>query len=75
MPAVYVERSDRTRNLARFYQVDIQPTLFGRPGCSLPVVRIGTYGRVQQDWFESLLEAQAAQAQPVANKCVRGYSS
>jgi hypothetical protein len=29
MPAVYMERCDQTRNVARFYQVDIQPTLFG----------------------------------------------
>src|SRR5215467_4198464 len=29
MPAVYMERSDRNRNLARYYHVEIQPTLFG----------------------------------------------
>ena len=29
MPAVHMERSDHARNLARFYNVGIQPTLFG----------------------------------------------
>ena len=74
MPAVYMERSDHTLNLARFYQVDIQPTLFGEWAVVSRWGRIGTHGRTQQDWFTSLPEAQAAQAHRVARKRQRGYA-
>ena len=74
MLAVYMERSDHTRNLARFYQVDIQPTLFGEWAVVSRWGRIGTHGRTQQDWFTSLREAQAAQARRVARKRRRGYA-
>ena len=75
MPAVYMERSDHTCNLARFYQVDIQPTLFGEWAVVSRWGRIGTHGRTQQDWFTSLREAQAAQARRVARKRRRGYAN
>jgi predicted DNA-binding WGR domain protein len=74
MLAVYMERSDDTRNLARFYQVDIQPTLFGEWAVVSQWGRIGTHGRTQQDWFTSLREAQVAQARRVARKRRRGYA-
>lgn len=74
MLAVYMERSDDTRNLARFYQVDIQPTLFGEWAVVSQWGRIGTHGRTQQDWFTSLREAQAAQARRVERKRRRGYA-
>ena len=74
MTAVYMERSDRTSNLARFYQVEIQPTLFGDWAVICRWGRIGTYGRIQQDWFSSLPEAKTAQDRSVARKCRRGYS-
>lgn len=74
MLAVYMERSDHTRNLARFYQVDILPTLFGDWAVVSRWGRIGTYGHTQQDWFPSLPEAQTAHARRVQRKCRRGYS-
>ena len=74
MPVVYMERSDHTRNLARFYQVEIQPTLFGGWAMICRWGRIGTYGRAQQEWFPSLPEAKAAQARSVARKLRRGYA-
>ena len=74
MPAEYMERSDHTRNLARFYQVEIQPTLFGEWAVVSRWGRIGTYGRIQQDWFPSLPEARTAQAHRVAVKRRRGYA-
>jgi len=74
MQTVYMERSEYTRNLARFYQVDIQPTLFGDWAVVCRWGRIGTYGRMRQDWFTSLPEAQTAQARRVARKRRRGYA-
>ncbi len=74
MSAVYMERSDHTRNLARFYQVEIQPTLFGEWSVVCRWGRIGTYGRTRQDWFSSLPEAQIARDRAVTRKCLRGYA-
>jgi predicted DNA-binding WGR domain protein len=72
MAAVYMERSDYALNLARFYQVEIHPTLFGDWAVICRWGRIGTYGKSQQVWFDSLPEAQAAQARTVARKRRRG---
>lgn len=66
-------KCDATRNLARFYEVDIQPTLFGNWAVVCRWGRIGTHGRVGQDWLPSLAEAQTEQAHRVAQKCRRGY--
>ena len=74
MLAVYMERSDHTRNLALFYQVDIQPTLFGDWAVICRWGRIGTYGRIRQDWFAFLPDAEASHARRVAHKHRRGYS-
>jgi predicted DNA-binding WGR domain protein len=68
MMAVYMERCDPIRNLARFYQVDVQPTLFGDWAVISSWGRIGTYGRSQQDRFSSLPEARMAQEQKIARK-------
>ena len=73
MLPIYMERCDATRNLARFYEVDIQPTLFGNWAVVCRWGRIGTHGRVGQDWFASLPEAQTEQVHRVAQKYRRGY--
>ena len=73
MAAVYMERSDYALNLARFYEVEIQPTLFGDWAVICRWGRIGTYGKSQQDWFGSLPEAQTAQDRRVDRKRRRGY--
>ena len=74
MPAVYMERSDQARNLARFYNVDIHPTLFGDWAVVCRWGRIGTHGRTRQDWFSSLPEAETAHSRTVKRKLRRGYS-
>lgn len=73
MKAVYMERSDLTRNLARFYEVEVLQTLFGEWAVISRWGRIGTQGRTQQDWFGSLPEAQTAKARRVDRKLRRGY--
>jgi predicted DNA-binding WGR domain protein len=74
MPAVYMERSDCSRNLARFYQVE-KPTLFGEWAVIRRWGRIGTYGNMRQDWFTSLAEAQGSCDHRVACKRRRGRTS
>ena len=51
MLSVYRERCDSKLNLARFYEVDVQQTLFGDWAVVCHWGRIGTQGRLQQDWF------------------------
>ena len=73
MQAVYLERIDPSRNVARFYQVDIRPTLFGEWAVVAQWGRIGTYGRTREDWFSSLTDAEAARHRRVSRKRRRGY--
>lgn len=75
MSTVYMERSDPTRNLARFYQVEIHPTLFGEWAVIRRWGRIGTYGNMRQDCFASLSEARDSHSLRVANKHRRGYTA
>lgn len=73
MQPVYLEHFDNSRNMARFYQVDIQPTLFGAWAVISQWGRIGTHGRSREDWFQSFAEARTAQARRIARKRRRGY--
>ena len=75
MQGVYMERSDHRCNLARFYQVEILPTLFGDWAVISRWGRIGTHGQIMQDWFSSLPEAEIAQARRVECKRRRGYTN
>jgi predicted DNA-binding WGR domain protein len=73
MHAVYMERCDQRLNISRFYEVGVEPTLFGDWAVVCRWGRIGTQGRIRQDWFTSLPEAQSAQARRVARKQRSGY--
>lgn len=57
---LHLRRSDPCRNMARFYELDLQPTLFGE--CSLVRCwgRIGTAGRRRAETFVTPAQAQAA---------------
>ena len=74
MQPVYLERCDQRRNMSRFYEVGVEPTLFGDWTVVCRWGRIGTYGRTRQEWFASLCAAQAAQTRAVARKGRRGYA-
>jgi predicted DNA-binding WGR domain protein len=75
MQVVYMERCDRRLNMSRFYEVSVEPTLFGDWAVVCRWGRIGTGGRTQQEWFPSLSEAQSAQTAAVADKRERGYDA
>ncbi|WP_421580731.1 WGR domain-containing protein [Shinella sp. M31] len=42
---IYIERTDKTRNMARFYAMSIEPTLFGETAVTRRWGRIGSTGR------------------------------
>lgn len=55
---LYCERIDRARNMARYYMLSIQPTLFGETAVVRSWGRIGKSGGEMSELFET--EAQAA---------------
>lgn len=68
-----LERLDISRNMARFYAVSIEPTLFGDTAVVREWGRIGTLGRRRLDLFPSVAIAQEAFARLVVSKEKRGY--
>ncbi|RWI62717.1 MAG: WGR domain-containing protein [Mesorhizobium sp.] len=70
---LYVERRDMDRNMARFYAMSIEETLFGQTCLVRRWGRIGTRGRMVQHSFEAEREAVALFLELVRAKKKRGY--
>ena len=68
-----LERRDPARRMARFYAVQVVPTLFGSWALLREWGRIGSPGTLRTDWFASEAEAEAARARLVQKKLRRGY--
>lgn len=69
----HFERHRPQRNMARFYRLEVQPTLFGE-WCLLRIWgRVGTHGRERFESFHSRAEALAAAEQLAQAKRRRGY--
>lgn len=71
--AILLTRVDHGRNMARFYALSIEPTLFGGYAVLRSWGRIGTAGRSRLDLFPDLPSAHARKAQLTRAKCRRGY--
>lgn len=69
----YLRRIDPARNMARFYVLSLQPTLFGETSLVRNWGRIGTRGREKADVFASVDEAETAFSKLAARKHKRGY--
>jgi len=72
---LYVERVDPDRNMARFYTLAIEPTLFGTPRLLRRWGRIGTLGRTMIHHFEREEEAVALFLDLLREKRARGYGA
>lgn len=70
---ILLHRRDDTQNMARFYAIEIQPTLFGDVMLVRRWGRIGTKGQSLRDWFEVAPAAKAERRRLVAAKQRRGY--
>ena len=68
-----LERHDPTRHMARFYAVQVVPTLFGSWALLREWGRIGSPGTLRTDWFATEEEAETARARLVLTKIRRGY--
>lgn len=66
-------RSDPDRNMARFYVLALEPTLFGEVSLVRNWGRIGTRGQIMMETFTRAQEASAALGQLERAKRKRGY--
>jgi len=72
---MYLTRIDPSRNMARFYAMTLQPTLFGEVALLRGWGRIGTAGQSLMQTFGDESEAGQAQARLGRAKRRRGYSA
>ena len=68
-------RIDSSRNVRRFYRMEIVPGLFGDWGLVREWGRIGRDGQVRTDWFASETDAKDACFKLHMEKAKRGYAS
>ncbi|TDK45724.1 WGR domain-containing protein [Antarcticimicrobium luteum] len=69
----HFERHVPADNMARFYRLEIQPTLFGDWSLRRSWGRIGTFGRARVERFATAEAALAAARRLAEAKCRRGY--
>ncbi len=70
---LYFERTDTTKNMARFYALSIEPTLFGTPCLTRRWGRIGSYGQAKEHHFVCEEDAVAMFLDLLRARRARGY--
>lgn len=73
MAAVTLHRIDRTRNMHRYYLLDVQPDLFGAWGFIREWGRVGQPGRLRVDRYPTAAQAEERMQFQQAVKQGRGY--
>ncbi|WID99915.1 WGR domain-containing protein (plasmid) [Bosea vestrisii] len=69
----YVEREDASKNMARYYAMSIEPTLFGDICLTRRWGRIGTRGQAMEHHFECEEDAVGLFLDLLRQKRKRGY--
>ena len=72
---VRLSRVNPALNMARFYEIDLQPNLFGEMSVLRSWGRIGTKGQVMMVTYPGAQEAVAAAGKLEKQKWRRGYRS
>lgn len=72
---LYIERTDQTKNMARFYAMAIEPCLFGGASLTRRWGRIGTKGQTMILHFEQEREAVSHFLGLLRQKRSRGYAT
>ncbi len=72
--SIRLEKRKPAENLAQFYVLRIQPTLFGQWALQKYWGRIGSQGHQSSIWFETEDDAQTALTHLEAQKKQRGYN-
>ncbi|MDK1389414.1 WGR domain-containing protein [Sinorhizobium sp. 8-89] len=70
---LYVERTDPSRNMARYYAMSIEPTLFGDACLTRRWGRIGSTGQQKTHHFDREEEAVRLFLDLLRQKRKRGY--
>jgi len=70
---LYMERVDARENMARFYALSIEPTLFGTPSLTRRWGRIGSHGRAKIHHFDWEKDAVRLFLDLLKAKRARGY--
>lgn len=73
MAHVHLHRIDPNANMARFYRIDLAPTLFGEVAVLRHWGRIGTNGRTSMQTWPSIGEAETSASRTLRQKSRRGY--
>jgi predicted DNA-binding WGR domain protein len=73
MALAHLHRIDPEASMARFYIVDVAPTLFGEVSVLRTWGRIGTHGRTSIETCETADDATKAAARTLRQKMGRGY--
>ncbi len=71
---LYIERTDAAKNMARFYAMSIQPTLFGQACLTRSWGRIGASGQSMIHHFDREQDAVLLFLDVLRRKRRRGYS-
>lgn len=71
---IYLTKIDPAENEARFYVLDVQPTLFGEWALVKEWGRIGSEGEQRMTWFDEEREAYDALSQEIKKRWRRGYA-
>ena len=70
---LFIERTDTSKNMARYYAMDISPTLFGQTCLTRRWGRIGTCGQSKAHVFAREEEAVSLFLDLLRQKRSRGY--
>lgn len=70
---LYIERRDSTKNMARYYVMEISPTLFGETCLTRSWGRIGKSGQSKQHHFSREEDAVLLFLRLLRRKRARGY--
>jgi predicted DNA-binding WGR domain protein len=73
MSVVTLHRIDPARNMSRFYQIDLQPDLFGGVLLMKEWGRIGARGRIIAEHYDTEALAAGALQRQAERKRRRGY--
>ena len=70
---IYLTKIDPVKNMARFYALDVQPTLFGEWALVKEWGRIGRAGQGRSSLYGEKDQAEAGLAREVGRRIRRGY--
>ena len=70
---IHLTKIDPAKDQARFYSLDLQPTLFGEWALIRRWGRIGTEGRGRSRFYLARPEAEAAMSSELRRRSRRGY--